>query len=192
MEISTFTTKKGETITDTIWYKRQYTRKLNTVSGEYYVDSSWVIENRTNYKKNYKNPVIPATQKGNVSIGAGVNSRIEFSKVRVGYFAGDNFVIGAGIYGNYDFDASDILLLDMSLFVRQYFGASTKSKTFIEGELGGELIGGNFSFGATIGKTIFTGNNFGIDLGIGYKTNFETGGIINFGIGFQGIIPTKK
>jgi hypothetical protein len=192
IETSSFITKNGESITDTIWYKKQYVRKVNTSNGEYYVDSSWVIDTRTNYRKNYRNPVLPATQKGNVSLGAWINSTEGFRGVRVGYFSGDNFVFGAGLYGNYDFDASDILLLDVNVYIRQYFGASVKNKTFIEGELGAELISGNFSFGASLGKTIFTGNNFGIDLGIGYKTNFETGGSLTFGIGFQGIIPTKK
>jgi hypothetical protein len=193
MEVSSYKTKSGETIVDTIWKIRKYESKINQSTNEVSLDTVWTIDEQTYHKRDFLNPVLPATKKGNVSIGATFANNGEdplgFPGIRIGYFTQNNVMLSSGLAAAYSIDAKDLINLNLMLSARKYFGKGISSKTFVETGLSADIVGEQFMFGAGIGKTFFIGNNFGIDIGVGYRTiDFKTKGDIVIGFGFQGII----
>jgi hypothetical protein len=195
-EIKTHTTKSGQIIYDTIWKVLKVENKISGLTGENELDTSWVVSRKTNHKKTFYNPVSNGISKGTVSLSAliynGEEPLLGLNSIRVSYFTSDNFMLGVGLSGVFDIDAEDFSSFSMNLFGRNYFGSGVKSKTFLEAGLETDFINEKFELGVGIGKTFFVGSNFGIDLGIGYKTDFEQSGKIVFGIGFQGFLSNRN
>ncbi len=196
IEIITYTTKTGQIIYDTLWKTQKVESKINNINGEIYLDTIWEINKKTNHKKSFVNPTLPATTKRNVSIGTLINNSegalLGLNSIRLSYFIKDNFMIGTGLAGVYDLDISDFNSFNLTFFGRKYFGSSLRNKSYFEADLATDIINEGLEFGIGLGKTFFVGSNFGVDIGLGYKTDFDLAGRIVFGIGFQGIIPNKN
>jgi hypothetical protein len=195
-EIKTHTTKSGQVIYDTIWKMWKVENKFNSLTGESEPDTSWYISRRTNYKKNFYNPTTNGLSKGTVSFSAlffnGEEPMLGLNSLRVSYFTNDNFMMGIGFSGVFDVDSEDLSSFNLNLFGRTYIGANIKNKTFLEAGLETDLVNEKYELGIGVGKTFFIGSNFGIDLGLGYKTDFESSGRFVFGLGFQGLIPNRN
>jgi hypothetical protein len=199
MDISSYTTKTGETISDTVWRVSQIVKKEELEGDDVIIklDTIWIVEKKSKPSKKENNPVTPAALKGNVAIGLLFNNDAEnatlgFSGMRLGYFISNNLMLGGGLSGTFDLEAGDLTNLNVSVFQRNYFGKSKNSKTYFETLINSELYEGIFEAGIGIGKSIFVGSNFSADLGLMYINDFETAGKIVFGVTLQGIINRSK
>ncbi len=192
MDVSTYTTKSGEIILDTVWRVKKIESKINQTTGELSYDSVWSIDEQTYHKRDFLNPALPATKKGNVSIGTTFANNgdgpLGMPGIRIGYFSKNNVMISSGLTAAYSIEGEDFLNLNLMFSARKYFGSGLSSKTFLETEIAADVLGEQFLLGVGIGKTFFIGNNLGVDVGLNYRNDFQSKGEIVLGFGFQGII----
>lgn len=188
IEFKSFTTSSGQVITDTIMKVQNTESKLKF--GEMVTDTIWVVENQTEHIREYLNTIMCTTQ-GNFSIGI-VNNIGSANNLRIGYFIGDNFMVGSGLALNYSLSNSNFSYANLSLFGRGYFGNNISSRTFFEGSLDCDFANSITELGLGLGQTFFASKNFGIDLGLKYMHEFNSNsGNIALSVGFQGLFSKK-
>jgi hypothetical protein len=131
---------------------------------------------------------------------------------RFGGFAANNFAIGAAVpLYLYAYEGATISSIGISPFLRGYFGTSP-TRFFLEGRIGYQRYGyksddSNFDnsihslvYGAGIGVTHFISDRVGLEFLLSYDEAGDDGTFlnianltgVNFNVGFQVYLPSKK